>query len=116
MTGVIAHTTFDQVIQWWKNGDHPNDDIYRRYEDTGQVPVEPREGKIVQYYRHYSFPGNMLCPFCSKTLHSHGWIDFGFNGQIVCAGDYILRNNLGRYFVLKSDAFESLGLKITNGD
>lgn len=77
-------------IVWWKNGDHPHDDVYRPFEDTGKIPTEPREGKIVRYYRHPRISGDSICENCNLKINDHGWIDSGKNGEKVCPGDYVL--------------------------
>lgn len=75
--------------QWFKNGDHPNDDVYRPFEDTGKIPTEPREGKIVRYYRHPCIDGQSKCKKCNCIMNDHGWLDCGQNGIIICPGNWI---------------------------
>jgi hypothetical protein len=41
-----------EAAQWHKNGDHPEDNVMRPFEDTGRIPTEPREGAVVRYFRH----------------------------------------------------------------
>jgi hypothetical protein len=81
-----------ETIVWWKNGDHPNDDVFRPFEDTGKVPTEPREGKIVRYYRHPNVDGESICENCNRKMNDHGWIDCGGEGVTVCPGTYINKN------------------------
>lgn len=38
-----------QADRWFKNGDHPQDDVFRPFEDTGLLPLAPREGGVVRY-------------------------------------------------------------------
>jgi hypothetical protein len=76
-------------IVWWKNGDHPKDDVWRPFEDTGEFPTEPREGKFVRYFRHPWFDGKSKCEDCGYIMNDHGWIDDGNNGKRVCPGDYV---------------------------
>lgn len=71
---------------WNKNGDHPYDDVWRRFEDTGKIPTEPREGIKVRYYRHPCVSGNVVCNKCKNIMNNHGWIDNGGDGEIVCPG------------------------------
>lgn len=78
-----------KYIVWWKNGDHPNDDVWRPFEDTGKKPTEPREGKVVRYFRHPQIDGNSLCDSCNYKMNGHGWIDNGRDGCKVCPGDYV---------------------------
>jgi hypothetical protein len=83
----------EPTIVWWKNGDHPNDDVYRPFEDTGKKPTEPREGKVVRYFRHPSISGDSICDNCQRIMNDHGWIDNGGEGQKVCPGDYLKKDN-----------------------
>ena len=78
------------AVQWFKNGDHPNDDCFRPYEATGKIPTEMREGSVVRYFRHPDISGNSTCGSCGCTMHEHGWIDSGGNWQEICPGDYVI--------------------------
>jgi hypothetical protein len=94
------------AFQWFKNGDHPLDNSYRPFEDTGKVPIVPREGEIVRYYRHPSMNGQDSCTKCNHTMHYHGWIDTLEGGHIVCIGDYIITGIRGEFYPCKPDIFE----------
>jgi hypothetical protein len=94
----IPHNNY---VVWWKNGDHPNDDVYRPFEDTGKIPTEPREGKVVRYFRHPQISGDSICVNCERKMNDHGWIDTGEYdtgeyGIKVCPGDYIKTNLTGK--------------------
>ena len=78
-----------EYVVWWKNGDHPHDDVWRVFEDTGEKPKVPREGKIVRYFRHPTISGNIECDICGHIMNNHGWIDNGADGRKVCPGDYV---------------------------
>ena len=93
------------ATQWFKNGDHPDDDVMRAFEDTGLVPSEPREGKIVRYYRHPSVPGQFPCKECGKTMHNHGWIDTLEGGHNVCPSDWIITGVRGEKYPIKDEIF-----------
>ena len=90
---------------WYKNGDHPEDDCFRPSEDTGKVPTEAREGKVVRYFRHPSAQGKEICGHCGKAAHEHGWIDTLEGGHIVCSGDYIITGVKGERYPCKPDIF-----------
>ena len=72
-----------EATQWFKNGDHPQDDVMRPFEDSGLVPDEPREGAVVPHYRRTNIDGEKSCLRCHKIMHDHGWIDMREGGYIV---------------------------------
>jgi hypothetical protein len=76
--------------RWFKNGDHPNDCVFRPFLDTQRLPTELREGLVVRYFRHPEVNGESVCPDCHKTMHEHGWIDSYPAGSTVCPGDWIV--------------------------
>ena len=85
-------------IQWFKNGDHPEDDC--RIFDVGDGPFQG-EGKIIRYYRNPDVSGKSLCPVCDIRMHDHGWIDNYPYDCVVCPGDYIFKDVIG-YFSANS--------------
>lgn len=95
-----------EAHQWFKNGDHPEDDCFRPYEDTGLVPTESREGKIVRYYRTPDLDGQTPCKKCGQIMHNHGWIDTLEGGHIVCPNDWIIKGVKGEFYPCKPDIFE----------
>lgn len=99
-------TEIVEATQWFKNGDHPLDDVWRKFEDTGAHPTEPREGKIVRYFRHPNVPGETICDFCSIKIHHHGWIDQGGKGLTVCPGDYVITLPGGMFATASPKNFE----------
>lgn len=101
-----------EVTQWFKNGDHPNDDVLRPFEDTGLVPTAPREGAVVRYFRNPRFPGTYLCPHCQRTFHDHGWIDTLEGEHNVCPGDWIITGVKGERYPCKPDIFEATYEKV----
>lgn len=84
-----------EATRWFKNGDHPLDDVWRRFEDTGALPLEPREGKVVRYFRHPGVNGLKACNICGKMFREHGWIDSGGQGQPVCPGNFVVTTQAG---------------------
>lgn len=95
------------AARWFKNGDHPDDDIYRPFEDTGRVPLMPREGLVVRYYRSPDIPGSRKCEKCGCAMHNHGWIDQGERGVTVCPGDWVVRDN-GTYSAISDERFSKI--------
>ena len=96
-----------KATQWFKNGDHPQDDCFRSFEDTGLVPVEAREGKVVRYFRHPDISGQTVCSKCGHIMHEHGWIDTLEDGHNVCPGDWIITGVKGELYPCKPDIFEA---------
>lgn len=106
------------AFQWFKNGDHPEDDVFRPFEDTGEIPVVAREGKVVRYFRRPDpeFSGTQPCPECGKPFHEHGFIDTLEDGHRVCPGDFIITGVKGERYPCKPDIFEKTYLPETDED
>lgn len=92
------------ATQWFKNGDHPNDDTRVIYGSVGEPFLS--EGKVVRYYRHPQVNGNMACSMCGGIFHIHGWIDTLEGGHIVCPGDWVITGVKGEHYPCKPDIFE----------
>ena len=99
-----------RTSRWWKNGDHPDDfRDDRPYMENGQFCMKPGaffrehdwEGGIVRYFRHPSVHGETVCLECQHTMHEHGWIDEGPDGQTVCPGDFIITHPDGTHVRVK---------------
>lgn len=95
-----------EASQWFKNGDHPFDEVMRPYEDTGIIPMMPREGKIVRYFRHPNIDEFSVCPECGLMIFGHGFIDTLEGGHRVCPGDWIITGVKGEHYPCKPDIFE----------
>ncbi len=101
-----------EATQWFKNGDHPQDNVFRPFEDTGEKPTEPREGEIVRYYRTPELDGQNKCKKCGDIMHNHGWIDTLEGGHIVCPTDWIIKGVQGEFYPCKPDIFEQTYEKV----
>jgi len=97
------------TVQWFKNGDHPLDYAEDRegFENGELVTFSAAlckskewEGAIVRYLRHPNIDGLTDCHLCGATMHEHGWLDEGGNGQVVCPGDLIVTTD-GRHAVVQ---------------
>jgi hypothetical protein len=100
-----------EAHQWFKNGDHPEDDCYMVKPDPtiwAEGEREPflSEGKVVRYYRHPNVDGAVDCHHCGKPMHDHGWIDTLEAGHNVCPGDFIITGVKGELYPCKPDVFE----------
>lgn len=93
------------ATQWFKNGDHPQDDSFDYQNDEW-------EGRIVRYFRHPDIKGKELCSQCGHKMHEHGWIDTLEGGHIVCVGDWIITGVKGEYYPCKPDIFASTYEKV----
>ncbi len=97
------------TVQWFKNGDHPLDYAEGRegFENGELVTFSAErckanewEGAIVRYYRRPNVAGLVDCHLCGATMHEHGWLDDGGNGEAVCPGDFIVTTD-GRHMVVQ---------------
>ncbi len=94
-----------EASQWFKNGDHPEDRVFRPFEDTGAIPTTGREGDVVRYYRHPEVSGDSVCEQCGVIHHHHGWIDTLEQGHRVCPGDWIITGIHGERYPCKAAIF-----------
>lgn len=97
-----------EATQWFKNGDHPED-------NCTTVEAEPSflsEGKVVRYYRNPDDDGQRECEHCSNIMHIHGWIDTLEGGHNVCPGDWIITGIKGEFYPCKPDIFEQTYEKV----
>ena len=112
MTKYIKKPVIVDATQWFMNGDHPQDDCFRAFDDTGKRPDVAREGNVVRYYRHPRMDGQHVCAKCNTKMHDHGWIDTLEGGHIVCVGDYIITGIEGEYYPCKSGIFHKTYAKV----
>jgi len=95
-----------EATQWFKNGDHPLDEV--RLLDAshgGQSKTIETEGKVVRYFRHPSVAGVITCKHCGGVMHVHGWVDTLEGKHVVCPGDYIITGVKGEHYPCKPDIF-----------
>lgn len=88
-----------EATQWFKNNDHPKDDLH------GSHPE--REGGIVRYYRNPLDDSKRKCDQCGHIMHDHGWIDTLEGGHTVCVGDWIITGIKGEFYPCKPDIFQA---------
>ena len=98
-----------EATQWWKNGDHPDDNVFRPFEDTGKVPTEPREGAVVRYFRRPEpeYAVETLHEPCGVRWHDHGRIDTLEGGHTVCPGDWVITGIAGERYPCKDKIFRA---------
>ncbi len=96
-----------EASQWFKNGDHPDDDVPTDNENI--------EGKVV---RRSGMVGVDLCNYCGIAFNKHGWLDEWDGGQNVCPGDWIVTSVKGECYVrgeryvCKPDIFAAIYEKV----
>ena len=95
-----------EATQWFKNGDHPEDQCE---EIAGSMQGLLTEGKVVRFFCRPDSPGDDNCKHCGALMHNHGWIDTlegGNDGaQVVCPGDWIITGVKGERYPCKPDVF-----------
>ena len=89
--------------QWWKNGDHPEDNT-EMFKGSDGNEFEG-EGNVVRYYRTPDMDGQKECKHCGQIMHVHGWIDTLEGGHIVCPSDWIITGVRGEQYPCKADIF-----------
>ena len=94
-----------EAHQWFKNGDHPEDAC--QIHALGDGGTRLSEGHVVRYFRRPGRSGDVVCEYCGKPMHEHGWIDTFGSGHIVCPADWIITGvKVGEYCPCKPDIFE----------
>lgn len=93
-----------EAHQWFKNGDHPEDNPSGEAYMDGEVEREP-EGKVVRYYRNPEDDEKRECEQCGYTMNEHGWIDTLEGNHIVCPGDFVITGVAGEKYPCKPAIF-----------
>ena len=92
-----------EAAQWFKNGDHPEDNR-EEFTDSDGKPFLG-EGKVVRYFRRPDVDGESLCSECRVRFHEHGWIDTLEDGHRVCPSDWIITGVAGEKYPCKDNIF-----------
>lgn len=92
-----------EAEQWFKNGDHSQDDCEILIDSAGESYLS--EGQVVRYYRNPELPDSCLCHYCNRDMNCHGWIDTLEGGHIVCPGDYVITGIKNEKYPCKPDVF-----------
>lgn len=105
-----------EATQWFKNGDHPEDNS-EPFSIADQTLISG--GEVVRYFRDPKVRGLSDCKHCGKGMVMHGWIDAIQGGHIVCPGDWVITDNRvketdrhGHYYPCKPDIFEATYEKV----
>lgn len=97
-----------EAIQWFRNGDHPNDRSTQI--SPGGSSTSLSEGRVVGFFRQQHVPGDRICAECGTIMHKHGLLkpDNAVNGEeLIHPGDYILTDSKGRYYRRSAKDFEA---------
>ena len=95
-----------QAVQWFKNGDHPDDKIGEVIVLDGGEVFTRIEGVVVRFFRHPEISGQKKCEHCGIFMDEHGWIETLEGGHIVCPGDYVITGVKGEWYPCKPDIFK----------
>jgi hypothetical protein len=94
-----------EATQWFKNGDHPLDNV-----DVFPVDEKGRSMPrvVVRYFRRpeLEYRGHRKCGQCGHIWCDHGWVKTLEGGHIVCPGDWIITGIKGEKYPCKPDIFE----------
>ncbi len=101
-----------EATQWFKNGDHPNDECVSIQPKMDDKELFMSEGKIVRYYNRPDLTQDTICDKCGVKRGDHGWVDTLEGGHIVCPGDWIITGVKGEYYPCKPDIFEATYEKV----
>jgi hypothetical protein len=105
-----------EATQWFRNGDHPNDNATEMFDypdspapDAAvlQRPQVIREGAVVKRFRRPYNDVGPACQHCGKRMRDHGWVNTLEGGHIVCPGDWIITGVKGEFYPCKPDIFEA---------
>lgn len=94
--------------QWFKNGDHPEDQVGEdAFDPIVGLRYQRAQGKIVKFFRRPEpeYAGNNVHELCGFIWHNHGWIETLEGGHTVCPGDWIITGIQGEYYPCKPDIF-----------
>lgn len=84
------------ATQWFKNGDHPKDDVKITMSSQGKLFYS--EGKVVKYYRVKDSLGLNKCQKCNYIMNHHGLL--ALYNTVVCPGDWIITGEDKVYYYL----------------
>lgn len=99
-----------EATQWFRNGDHPDDNCRKIVPVPGDGDAYMSEGKIVRRFRRPDVPGGSLCTSsipCGSAMIEHGWIDTPEGGHTVCPGDYVITGVAGERYPCKATIFHA---------
>lgn len=101
-----------EAVQWFKNGDHPQDDCYWVHDKSSDRFLS--EGKVVRYFRRPDVDPESLCSECGQRFHVHGWINTKEDEHRVCPCDWIITGVRGEFYPCKPDIFEQTYEKVND--
>ena len=93
-----------EATQWFKNGDHPEDNVHPGDPAEG---APQKEGEVVRYHRTPQVYDSDVCNYCNQIMHVHGWVETLEGGHVVCPGDWVITGIQGERYPCKPDIFEA---------
>lgn len=98
-----------EATQWFKNGDHPEDDCRLITPVPGDGEPFLSEGKVVRRFRHPGISGENLCDKCGCRIDDHGFLEQPNYNGMVCPGNWILTELDGKgFYPCTNRAFEEI--------
>lgn len=94
-----------EAHRWWRNGDHPGDEVGHITELTNGWRSTRVEGRIVRLFRQPGYASADIHDACGHTWHDHGWVDTLEGGHVVCPGDWIITGVRGEHYPCKPEIF-----------
>lgn len=98
--------TLIEATQWFRNGDHPDDESHQIDSSDGSTRLS--EGKVVREFKSLNIPGDRVCRICGNIMQKHGELTNSHNDvdEIICPGDYIITDSQGRRYKMPVKEFE----------
>ena len=100
-----------EAHRWFKNGDHPEDGS-----QPSPCGIQKLEGLVVSYFDRESPNCDNLCYECGDIMLNHGWIYAKHGGYKVCPGDWIIKDEEGRYYSMAPNKFEKIYERVNDGE
>ena len=92
---VVKKVDVVEAVQWFENGDHPDDAC-----EVIPDPEDPSRSKLTDGKVVGRCVAGKSCGRCGKAWSAHGWLH-----QAVCPGDWIVTDSKGQRTVMTPSAF-----------
>jgi len=95
-----------EAIQWFKNGDHPKDNLRKIYQDPQSGSFFWSEGEYIRRFASLDHKSEHYCT-CGKKFKEHGFLDTAQGGHRVCPGDWVMEDSDGIPYPCKDSVFQT---------